>query len=155
MESRLLSVIVDSKHSLDVVAQCQSVMVDLQGLVKWLCWFEIWSALSKKSSHFRSDTSECSQFYHGSRFCNAVVWNKIENISPQKMKNLYSNQRIRQSMVLFPAKMVRFPAKMWANTVLTESSPELSQGGLIWGHSVTSRLTHKTTHAVRLLWVFC
>ena len=62
MESRLLSVIVDSKHSLDVVAQCQSVMVDLQGLVKWLCWFEIWSALSKKSSHFRSDTSECSQF---------------------------------------------------------------------------------------------
>ena len=47
------------------------------------------------------------------------------------------------------------PVKVWANTILTESSLELSHGGLIWGHSVTSPLTLKTTHAVRFLWAFC
>ena len=47
------------------------------------------------------------------------------------------------------------PVKVWANTILTESSPELSHGGLIWGHSVTSQLTNKTTNTVRFLWAFC
>ena len=47
-----------------------------------------------------------------------------------------------------------FPVKVWANTILRELT-WISRSGLIWGHSVTSQLTHKPTHDVRLLWAFC
>ena len=49
------------------------------------------------------------------------------------------------------------PLKVWANTILTESSHELCHGGLIWIHSVSSQGTHKmSSHceiAVGFLWV--
>ena len=48
-----------------------------------------------------------------------------------------------------------FPVKVWANTILIESSPELSRGGSFRGHSVSSQLIHKMTHTVRLLWAIC
>ena len=54
----------------------------------------------------------------------------------------------------YPWKLL-FQLKVWADTILTESSPELSHSEVIWGHSVTSQLTHKTTLAVRLLWDCC
>ena len=61
-----------------------------------------------------------------------------------------------QVLAQIPCLWQADPGKVWANTILTESSPELSHGGLIWGgHSVTSQSTHKTTPAVRLLWTFC
>ena len=49
-----------------------------------------------------------------------------------------------------------YPVKVWANTILTHSSPELSRSGIIWGHSVSSQWTHTVSLlCVGLLWAHC
>ena len=121
--------------------------------VKWLFWAP-WSSQLPDMANFETVWKNTQIYRNSFEYFKTVLAlttsQKGYKVSDNPLKFL---AMLRRGHSLFQEQGIL--VKMWANTMLTESTPELSHGGLIWGHSVTSWLTHQMTHTVRLLWAFC